>query len=212
MTTKKPRISDDELLAAWRTASDERVPGQLDREVRAQAATRRGRWFAASRWTPGLAFAAALLLAVAVVFESPPGTTISDTPPEHDNGVSPPATTAPAPRRLQQAPLQEDLRQRRDAPVAEEFDATIRDSMPKLERRERAAGKPAAAASEATVDNGHGAEQDSAACSESEQRSADSWWTCVAGLRAAGERQAAERELASLLTAFPDFVPPDSTH
>lgn len=46
-------------------------------------------------------------------------------------------------------------------------------------------------------------------CSNEQRQSAARWWTCVTGLRNAGDAEAADREMEGLLKAFPDFTVPE---
>lgn len=46
-------------------------------------------------------------------------------------------------------------------------------------------------------------------CNNEQRQSAARWWTCVTGLRNAGDAEAADREMESLLKAFPDFTVPE---
>lgn len=183
----------DELRTAWQRASDERTPESLDSRVlhQAAAAVNRRRWRPSVR-LQALAFAAALVLGVAVVLnvQAPLRTNFDDAAP-----ARPAAGLQDAGTVRQRFEKSADNAARSLEGAAESAPASL------------AAGREGVGGTAATPETSIGVDRSS--CDARERSSAGRWWRCAQALTESGDEQAARRELELLQLSFPDFVPPE---
>lgn len=228
MSSDNDKLIDERLRTAWRSATRERTPPNLDSEILTQAAAAADRP-AQRTWMQPVAYAATILLGVFIVFNVPsPRHTGDDARPAAaseptavDAGTRKPGiheTTAPRP-----AAAAPDPQAKREPPGDEtpsiETDAADRESA--RQRFERSADDVASALESyaATAPSSLGAGRsttaaradagDRSACDDARRMSPEAWWRCADSLRNSGDLEAARRELEALYLLHPDFRPPD---
>lgn len=195
--------TDPQVSSAYRRLSDERTPPALDREVlkRAALATKNTR-FTQSAWLRPLAFAATLVLGVALLFEMQPspeptatpytsaeespvaasGNTESSNKPRQVRDMAP-VDAAALPRRTE-ADREEALYRRR----MEVSPEAVRQSLP-----------------ETAAPLAESAGQAGKYCGPEDTASVDAWWACIDALKKAGEAESAEAEIHRLHTHHPQL-------
>ena len=174
---------------AYRDLADERTPERLDRTIlRAAAKEARPRYSRFIAWTRPMAWAATVMLSVALVLE------LTDTPsPEADAIYDGPVDSLEEPV----VPASEiakkqsnDMRQKAVAVVEQEV------SPQQPAARERAELLSAAAFSATVAD-----------CDEDAVATPQTWLECIVALEDAHRDDAAREQRAMLAEAFPDFDP-----
>lgn len=197
------RAARDERFPPYAEAGfDEVPPPEIDRAILAEAdrvAARRTR-----RFKPAyLAWAAAVLLSIAVVLETGLGPGVA---PEHARTISEPVTDlgGTAPRDAERASSAAESAELRVAPVRPEArDAADDLGAPRLERF---AAPPPGATAPAADGARAAASTPDARCGEEARGDVAAWLTCIAELREAGEDAAADAELEALRLAYPSAL------
>ncbi|MDZ7644443.1 MAG: hypothetical protein U5K76_09670 [Woeseiaceae bacterium] len=228
---------DGRISGAYRAAASERTPPGLDMAVleRSRAAVAGARKPLITRSLRPLAFAASLVLGVAVLYELQPA---FDTLPATDSapasagpgatavedrdaaveaaGGAAPSTTDGAPSSRAAQAERETTEQRRElaAPAAPAPDARLRlqeSTRSARQSLDEAAGtSPAALATDREPALQKAAEPDAARyCEEDETTTPERWWRRIAALAAAGRAEAAMQERRRLAAGFPAFTPPE---
>ncbi|HNP34479.1 MAG TPA: hypothetical protein PKK10_01390 [Woeseiaceae bacterium] len=176
-------VEDARVRAVYRSVATEEVPATLNENIlqKARAAARPSD-ARSLRWFRPLAWAASLVLCVAVVIDT---SKIADT--AGDRAAALKVTDAPI---LHDAATMADLR--RD-PGRDGVTPAALPANPPLESN--------------THDS---ATADSFSCSPVEQATPLAWYTCVQRLELRGMMQLAEEQKQALQQAFPDFEPPDA--
>jgi len=174
---------------AYRDLADERTPERLDRTIlRAAAKEARPRYSRFIAWTRPMAWAATVMLSVALVLEvtdtpSPEADAMDDSPVDSLGESVVPASEIPKKQ-------SNDMRQKAAAVAEQE----IAPQQPAA--RERAELLSAAAFSAPVAD-----------CDEDAVATPQTWLECIVALEDAGRDDAAREQRAMLAEAFPDFDP-----
>lgn len=213
MTTRDEHAVDADLAKAWREASSERAPAELDRRIleaaRRAAPGRRG--LLPAGWYRPLAYAATLVVGVALVLDVTNRQPVPGTPP---STVAEPAPAAEAAFDADPADPASDPGTgsgRRDEEPARQRAAPVADAETRL-RFEKSAENAGRRLSEiaATAPAGSREERDATgrACDADSRATSASWWSCIEALEAAGRAQAAADEKRLLEERFPGFEAP----
>ena len=202
-------MSEQRLSETYRELATERTPEHLDRAVLAEAGrAARPRYSRLTTWTRPMAWAATVLLSVALVLEitRTPEPQLREVEPIGQSGDEPGRRQesvneyrAPAPRADEQKPaaLQSTAKQQ-FAP--ESSDADVIDRAEEM-MRTRAADVSADAAFATT-----GSARMEPACDEEAIATAESWLKCIEALEAAGFTEKASEQRERLAAAFPEFA------
>jgi len=214
MKDRNEQAVDNELAKAWREASDEQTPVELNRRVleAARRAIPGRRGFLPRGWQRPLAYAATLVLGVALVLDvvnrqpapgAPPSTLAEPAPSaEAASGAvsADPATDAgTASRRQDDVPARPRAAPAVDADTRQRFEKSV-------ENAGRALSEIAA-----TAPGGSREEPDTTgrACNADSRATAADWWRCIEALEAAGRTLAAAEEKRLLAERFPGFKAPE---
>jgi len=212
--TQSDARADTLVSQAYRDLANERTPEHLDRTVlRAAAKEARPRYSRFIAWTRPMAWAATVMLSVALVLEvtnapSPGVVPIDDAistfevqSPEADAEDDRPVdsleeSVVPASERAKKQ--RNDMRQKATAFAEQEIEPQ-RPAGPAVTEPEFPAGRSlaAAAAFSAPV----------ADCDEDAVATPQTWIECIVALENAGRDEAAREQRALLAEAFPDFDP-----
>lgn len=232
------RTGDDVVSATYRQLSAERSPEILDEAVLRMASehAQHARYSRAITWTRPLAWAATIVLCLAITFEVTRVPAPESIPAETDAGLPAEAASAPAAA----APLSAPLREKQESPdgreevLSDDEDATGRTSS-KRAADPAAAGTVFESLTKETellrqaeemvrLQNGSNNEpamrqrtlrtfaSDSnsviAPCPDEVRAEPESWLQCIEALEEMGASEAAAIERKSLLEVFPDFKLP----
>lgn len=192
------------LSETYRELATEKAPPELNRKVLATAA--RGgstRYGLARAWIRPVAWAATIMLSVAVVLEVTRQEDVTALPEDLDSG-----------RQVEQE-VQRDLGKRSDSaapvkvssPPAAAFGSAADVSVSE-EFAADETGLLQEADERARLRAGEAREQ-AESCDSEDREAADSWYDCIEALRNEGWADAAQAELDMLRRAFPDFRAPD---
>jgi hypothetical protein len=219
MTQDPDAEHDPAVSEAYREAATERAPEHLDRAVLAAAAQEARPTYSRLRmWTRPAAWAAVVMLSVALILETnntplpeSPAPATGETVIRKDS-ASPgdPDTTerdaqaevierkAEAPVRKSQIPAPAG----RTAADAEELGVVDEDLAKRAEEearvRQSLSGEPAAAAA-------YSLEGSTPGCDEAARSEPETWLDCIAELEESGELEAARAERELFAETFPDF-------
>lgn len=204
----------DQLVSeAYREIAQEKTPEHLDRSILDTAAkSARPRYSLLIRWTRPAAWAATIMLSVALVLE------ISQTPellqPKMDASapIGDPEESAERDKRERVIKNAEDLAVQ-DMDLLQRADemAQIRegqnDQPAQLppRQKERAAAPAAAMSTKTTLQSNISPEDDSSPCGTKATAEPESWLACITELEAAGMTDIAREQRALLAETFPDF-------
>lgn len=219
MTTETNQ-DDRHISDAYRGIATEKTPPELDRKVLAMAAGgSRSRYGSARAWIRPAAWAATIGLSLAFVLEmsqvddaaSPPARTDSAEPVEER--IARPEAPAPAAESIREQP-QAAGPAVDGATVSGDFEAADMDMLREAENQARAR----AGSEQDTPVKAEAHSFDAAAtlekkaqvrhCDRDARSTAANWYTCIRELKESGLTEAADQELAALLTRFPDFEAP----
>jgi len=206
--------TDTFVSQAYRDLANERTPEHLDRTVlRAAAKEARPRYSKFIAWTRPTAWAATVMLSVALVLEvtnapSPGVASFDETisasevrSPEADAKDDRPVdsieeSVVPASERVKKQ--RNDMRQKATATAEQEIEPQ-QPAGPAVMKQELAAGRSLAAAGAFSAPV--------ADCDEDAVATPQTWFECIVALENAGRDEAAREQRALLAEAFPDFDP-----
>lgn len=206
--------TDTFVSQAYRDLANERTPEHLDRTVlRAAAKEARPRYSKFIAWTRPTAWAATVMLSVALVLEvtnapSPGVASFDETisasevrSPEADAKDDRPVdsieeSVVPASERVKKQ--RNDMRQKATATAEQEIEPQ-QPAGPAVMEQELAAGRSLAAAGAFSAPV--------ADCDEDAVATPQTWFECIVALENAGRDEAAREQRALLAEAFPDFDP-----
>jgi hypothetical protein len=206
--------TDTFVSQAYRDLANERTPEHLDRTVlRAAAKEARPRYSKFIAWTRPTAWAATVMLSVALVLEvtnapSPGVASFDETisasevrSPEADAKDDRPVdsieeSVVPASERVKKQ--RNDMRQKATATAEQEIEPQ-QPAGPAVMEQELAAGRSLAAADAFSAPV--------ADCDEDAVATPQTWFECIVALENAGRDEAAREQRALLAEAFPDFDP-----
>jgi hypothetical protein len=182
----------------YREIAHDRAPGHLDKTVLDAAAKAvRPRYSLLITWTRPAAWAATIMLSVALVLE------FSQTPV-----LQPPKMDALAPSDAQELKVQDvDLLHRAEEMARIQEGQSEPPAQPLQRAKERVAAPAAAAAisSKSSLQSTVALEDDAGPCDAIATAEPESWLTCIAELEDAGMTDIAREQRALLAEAFPDF-------
>lgn len=215
--------TDTLVSQAYRDLAEERAPEHLNRKIlKAAAQEARPRYSRLIAWTRPMAWAATVMLSVALVLE------VTRTPsPEvvsSDEMLGKYEVQAPRADASQVAPLEEEEARKRtaDLPASPEFKLRDEDI---LEQGKELARMQEGSVSQPSLDAAVSAEADQeitvgrslpaaaafsaplADCDEDAVATPETWLECIEDLEDAGEGNKAREERARLAEAFPGFDP-----
>ncbi len=232
--------NDSKLVAdAYRASSNEAAPETLNRAVLQQASrvTPTGRLATLYSWCRPLAFAATLVIGVALIYDiqnalnepevltAPADKMLRDTvtPPRYDSQqtaapAAPAAqTTKPTfakPQRAAESSAPEPITSKPSAAVTDAGASSAGNARAKPTLQESRQFAPQAASRKlemlrSDADSALVTDADTDACAGTYTESPERWWRCVQYLRTSGEPSAADTEWRQLQAAYPDFAAPD---
>jgi len=213
MTDRDDDLVDADLAKAWREASHERTPAELDRRVlqAARRAVPRRRGFLPAGWYRPLAYAATLVLGVALVLD------VTNRQPEP--GTLPATVAKPAPAAEAAADADSadvatraatGARRQEDSPAREETPAPDAETRQRFEKSAENAGRALSEiAATAPAASREEREADGRACDADSRATPAAWWRCIEALGAGGRAQAAADERRLLEERFPGFEVPE---
>lgn len=227
--------TDDRVTRAYRELATERAPDHLDRAVLGKArAAARPRYWRLRLWTRPLAWAATVMLSVAIVLQigevpGPEGVGYDEPASELREEVRGPEVSAieaaedqaapePALEKRQRARLVQEpkLEQEPAAPEAEIDAFAPRDAdmlqraaeMARTQTGENRNSAPQGSADSALALSSIGVRDDLPTCDETATRTPEAWLKCITELEEAGFSDAALLQRELLRQSFPDFEAP----
>jgi hypothetical protein len=205
--TTEANNSDPRVSEAYRSSATETTPPELDETILKMAANSAPTRYGLARgWLRPLAWAATIGLSLAFILEISQYqnvTVLSDPIPEKveqrvNTGASSAAKALP-PRAEKAAPAAMDSAPQRQS-FASDGASPVTESEERVRMRASETRLTASPAEKKAL-----AEH----CDDNARTTAESWYTCVADLKAKGLNDAARKELDALLIEFPDFREPD---